>query len=136
MDIGVEDLFDLELHLVVDEDEAAGRHMVVCGLDEDGTDELFGEDGKGREFPEVGFGGGGVREGKGGRTAAGGEERVRGAVGMRMRMMRVMGMKGTRRLLNLNLSLSLILDVKPVLVLKVCVGISMWMPGRTMAGQE
>jgi hypothetical protein len=80
VDIGVEHLFDLVFHLAADEDEAAGRNVVVCGFDEDGVDELDREDREGSEFPEVGFGSGGVREGKGGRTA-GGEEAGRSGDG-------------------------------------------------------
>ena len=81
VDIGVEDLFDLPLYLAADEDEAAGGNVVVCGLDENRVDELEREDRVRSEFPEVGLGRGGVREGKRGGTAAGGEEgREGGAV--------------------------------------------------------
>ena len=59
MDIGVEHLFDLVFHLAADEDEAAGRNVVVCGFDEDGVAEpdRAWRTGKGVSSQKLGLGG-------------------------------------------------------------------------------
>ena len=75
VDIGGEDAFDLPLHLAVDEDEAAGGNVVMCGLDENRVDELEWGDRVGSEFPEVGLGHGRVREGEWRREGRKEEER-------------------------------------------------------------
>jgi hypothetical protein len=41
--------------LVTDEDESTGGKVVVCGLDEDGVYELYGEEWEGSEIQEVGL---------------------------------------------------------------------------------
>lgn len=82
MNVGIEHLLDLPFDLATDEDESAGGQVVVCGLDEDGVDELYGQEWEGSEFGEVGAcEGGGVGEGRsGGGAAARGEEGKGGAV--------------------------------------------------------
>ena len=74
MNVGIEHLLNLPFNLAADEDESAGGKKVVCSLDEDGADELFGEDWEGGEFEKVWFwGGSSAREGSGSGAAAGGE---------------------------------------------------------------
>jgi hypothetical protein len=60
VNVGIEDLLNLPFDMATNEDKSAGGTKVVCGLDEDSGDELFGEAGIGSEFEEVGIGGGGV----------------------------------------------------------------------------
>ena len=90
MNAGIEHLLDLPFDLAIDEDKSAGGQVVVCGLDEDGIDELFGQTWEGSEFGEVGVcESGGVGEGRsGGGAAARGEEGKGGTVIWRkLRMM-------------------------------------------------
>ena len=82
MNVGIEHLLNLPFNMATDEDESASGKKVVCGLDEDGADELFGEDREGGEFAEVGFwGGSGAWEGIG-KAAAGREGGEGGEEGM------------------------------------------------------
>ena len=61
----VEHLFNLPFHLAADEDEAAGRNVVVCRPDEDGVDELDREDREGSGSVSVRAGEKVEREGEG-----------------------------------------------------------------------
>ena len=74
VNVGIEHLLDLPFDLATDEDESAGGKMVVRRLDENGVDELYGEDWVGNEIEEVGVRGGGVWEGRRIGAMAEGEE--------------------------------------------------------------